>query len=198
MTSTILPVFLYSLIMTATPGPNNMMLTASGARFGYRRTLPLLIGIVLGICSQLILSALGLGLLFERAPLLQTLLKIVGSAYLFYLAWTVALGGRAAEPDSGANRPPGLLHGFLFQYMNPKAYLMTITAMSVYTLPGENYIKSVLLIISVFIIVAPTAISLWAGFGTILGRLMTGSRHSRPINYGLGILTVASVVFIWL
>ena len=198
MTSILIPVFLYSLVMTGTPGPNNMMLTASGARFGYRRTLPLLLGIVLGVCSMLALSALGLGVLFDRFPVLQSGLKIAGSLYLAYLAWKVAFSGAAHGAEAPREKPLGFWHGAAFQYLNPKAYVMTVTAMSVYSLAGEEYVGSALLIIAVFAVVAPAAISLWAAFGTVLGRLMAKSGRSRAVNYGLGVLTAASVAFIWI
>jgi threonine/homoserine/homoserine lactone efflux protein len=192
----ILPVFLFALSMTITPGPNNMLLTASGARFGYRRTLPLIGGIVLGIVSQLVLSALGLGILFERLPLVKNLLKLFGVLYLLYLAYRIAFTSGKEGRTEKAQRPLNLIEGAGFQYLNPKAYIMSITAMSVYPLEGQLYIPSALLIIGFFIVITPLSISLWAGFGTLLGRVMSSTRYARGVRMLLGGMTAASVVFI--
>lgn len=192
----ILPVFLFTLSMTITPGPNNMLLTASGARFGYRRTLPLIGGIVLGIISQLVLSALGLGVLFEEFPVLKSLLKVFGVLYLVYLAYRIAFPTIKEERENEAEQPLGLMAGAGFQYLNPKAYIMSITAMSVYPLQGELFLPSALLIIVFFLIITPLAISVWAVFGTLLGRLMSSDRSARGVRMLLGGMTVASVVFI--
>ncbi len=192
----ILPVFLFTLSMTITPGPNNMLLTASGARFGYRRTLPLIGGIVLGIISQLVLSALGLGVLFEEFPVLKSLLKVFGVLYLVYLAYRIAFPTIKEERENEAEQPLGLMAGAGFQYLNPKAYIMSITAMSVYPLQGELFLPSALLIIAFFLIITPLAISVWAVFGTLLGRLMSSDRSARGVRMLLGGMTVASVVFI--
>ena len=189
----ILSLALYFLVMTVTPGPNNMLLTASGARFGYKKTFPLLLGIVLGMVSLITFTSLGLGYLFERFPVLQKVLKITGSAYILYLAYKVAVsaGGPKSTGEEDAARPMTLLNGILFQYANPKAYLMSITAVSVYNL---NPIQTVL----IFICIAPFCISLWALFGTVLGRLLGTGRSGRPISMALGGVTAASVLFIWI
>ncbi|WP_319475712.1 LysE family translocator [Marispirochaeta aestuarii] len=196
MSAIILPVFLFTLSMTITPGPNNMLLTASGARFGYRRTLPLIGGIVLGIISQLVLSALGLGVLFQSIPVLKGLLKVFGVLYLVYLAYRIAFTPGKKKYGKEAEQPLGLMAGAGFQYLNPKAYIMSITAMSVYPVQGELFLPSALLIIAFFLVITPLAISVWAGFGTLLGRLMSSARYARGVRMLLGGMTAASVVFI--
>jgi threonine/homoserine/homoserine lactone efflux protein len=198
MTDIILPVFLYTLTMTGTPGPNNMMLTASGARFGYRRTIPLILGIVLGVLVLLGLSALGLGALFTRFPVLKDVLKVLGSVYLIYLSWMIGFSGKSSSAGRTSEKPLSVLHGFGFQFLNPKAYLMTLTVMSVYPLKGEYFAGSVLVIIAIFALIAPLAVSLWAGFGTLLGRFMDLSLRGRIIRISLSLLTLVSVIFIWI
>jgi len=191
------PFLLFALIMTVTPGPNNLMLALSGSRFGFRRTLPLLLGIVAGILSQICLSALGLGLIFERYPAAQKILKIAGSAYILFLAVKTAFPGGGHGPEEGEERTPRFLEGALFQYLNPKAYIMTLTAVSVYALPGERFLPSSLVILATFALVAPLSISLWAGFGAVLGQYGKG-RHSRLINLLLGAGTASTALFILL
>lgn len=185
--------FLFTLIMTITPGPNNMLLTLSGSQFGYKKTLPFIGGIVLGILSQLFLSALGLGLIFERFPYFQKILKVVGTAYILYLAYKIAFTKKRKSTHKVAEKPLGYFQGAAFQYMNPKAYIMTVTAISVYSTPGEKYIYSVGVIIMTFTLVTPFSISLWAGFGSLLGRV-SGGDQSIKINLFLGLITAGSAL----
>ena len=197
MKSIVIPVLLFVLTMTATPGPNNMLLTASGARFGFRKTLPFIYGIVLGIISQLILSALGLGYLFQQFPPAQKILKIAGSVYILFLAFKIAMPSGHSKKDSDKiEEPMHLLQGALFQYLNPKAYIMTITAMSVYPLPGDMYFRSSLFILLSFLIICPISISLWAGFGSLLKKVMKEGQYAGRVNLFLGGITALSVVFI--
>jgi threonine/homoserine/homoserine lactone efflux protein len=196
METILVPVLLFAISMSITPGPNNMLLTASGATYGYRRTVPLICGIVAGIVSLLTLSALGLGALFESVPVLRTILKVAGSIYLVYLAFRIAFAGGGQKGAVSRKEPLTFLQGAAFQYLNPKAYVMAITAMSVYPLAGSEYLASAALIVAVFVAVTPISISLWAGFGTLIGTLMTSPQSARVVRLSLGALTLGSVVFI--
>ena len=196
MTSMMASLFLFTLTMTVTPGPNNMLLTASGARFGYRRTLPFLWGIVLGIQSQLFLCTLGLGMLFYSFPSVRIILKLIGCCYIIFLAYKIAFSGKEDTKIENRDQPMSFIQGALFQYMNPKAYIMCITAMSVYSVQGETFFSSGALVLISFLFITPFSISLWAGFGTLLKRVMKKERMRRILNIGLGSLTLISVLFI--
>jgi threonine/homoserine/homoserine lactone efflux protein len=129
-----LPFVTYAFVMSITPGPNNVMLTASGARFGFRRTVPHILGIGCGFVVQLLAVCAGLSALFERWPLLQTSLGWVGAAYLLYLGWRML--GRTDAQAAAASRPVTFLQAAAFQFLNPKAWVMTVTAASLF-LPQE-------------------------------------------------------------
>lgn len=191
-----IPVILFAVTMTVTPGPNNLLLTATGARFGFRACLPLITGIVLGLISQLLLIFAGLGTLFIRFPGLQNMLKWAGSVYILYLAFRIAFSTGKKETSGHLDHAPGLLQGLAFQYLNPKAYIMTLTAISVYSLPDEKYLGSALFIILCFFIITPFSISLWAGFGSLLNQWMTQERYRKFFRFTLGGLTASSIVFI--
>ena len=200
------PFLLFVTAMTVTPGPNNMLLTLFGSRFGYRKTLPFLAGIVTGILSQLCLSALGLGVLFHRYSLLQIVLKATGAVYILFLAGKILVSGGRQKSKAAGNAapeeeiqdcPPRFTQGALFQYLNPKAYIMTLSAVSVYSLPGEDYLLSTAVILLTFALIAPLSISLWAGLGTVIGKWQTG-RAGKAVSISLGMLTLGSAVFIFL
>lgn len=186
------PMLLFITIMTVTPGPNNMILTTSGTMFGYRKSSPFIIGVTIGLITQLLLTAAGLGLLFTRYPILEKILKISGFTYISWLAIKISLA-KNSFTESGATNPPGMLKGFIFQYLNPKAYLMSITTISLYSLKGDHYIWSVATIIFAYLCITPLSTSLWALFGAIIKRVIVG-KNCRWIQWILGGLTLFSAV----
>ncbi|MBN2627195.1 MAG: LysE family translocator [Spirochaetales bacterium] len=196
MKAILLPAILFIFTMSITPGPNNMVLTASGARFGYARTLPLLLGILAGMQSLLLLSALGLGVLFDEFPLFHDGLKFAGTAYILYLAARIAFFSHSSGEEKKVEKPLSLLQGILLQYINPKAYIMAVTVVSVYPRKGEMYRSSLFLIALAFAVIPFFSISLWTGFGSLLSRWMVNERTGKPVGYVLGGLTAASAVFI--
>ncbi|MCG8452945.1 MAG: LysE family translocator [Spirochaetales bacterium] len=191
---------LYVVMMTATPGPNNMLVTATGARFGHRSLVPLIAGMVCGVLSQLLLCALGLGLLFERFPQISQILEIAGSVFILYLAWKIAFSQGKNEEREGTQeeKPAGFFTGFGFQYFNPKVYVMTLTTMAIYPQMAENYWLGALMVMLCFALIAPFGISLWGFFGTVAGKLLEAPGKGKRLRLGLGLLTAASVIFLWI
>lgn len=193
----LLSVALFATVTSGTPGPNNVMLTASGANFGYWRTLPHMVGIVIGVMMMNVLVAAGLGVLFERYPVVQSTLKVAASAYLVYLAWKIATAGTARMDGNSDARPMSLVGGALFQFLNPKAWMMVITAIGSFTLAGDDYWMSVFWVVVIFILMGFPCISLWAAFGTLVGRFLSSPTAQRWFNLIMGGLTAACLVFIW-
>ncbi|WP_048306426.1 LysE family translocator [Halomonas sp. PR-M31] len=190
------PAALYMISMTITPGPNNVMLTASGANYGYWRTLPHILGIMAGCFVLFAAIALGLGLLFERYPLFQSLLKIIGSIYLLYLAWKIA---NAPPPDlssQGQGHPLTFWQAAGFQFANPKAWVMGLALMAGFLPEGGSTLLNALLLAGFAELIALPCISLWAGFGIAIGRLLRSERSWRIFNGTMGAMTAACVVFI--
>lgn len=194
--ATLGPAALYMISMTLTPGPNNLMLTASGANYGYWRTLPHILGILAGCFVLFSAIALGLGLLFERFPLFQTLLKVVGSAYLLYLAWKIA---SAPPPDlhlRGEGRPLTFWQAAAFQFANPKAWVMGLALMAGFLPEQGSSWTDALLLAGFAELIALPCISLWAGFGIAVGRHLKSARAWRVFNGLMGAMTAACVGFI--
>jgi threonine/homoserine/homoserine lactone efflux protein len=189
----LLPLAAYTAVMSITPGPNNVMLTASGVNFGFRRTVPHALGIGLGVGIQLYLICLGLGSLFNQLPWLQELLKWGGAAYLCYLAWRIAQAGEVGKADSA--RPITLLQGLTFQFINPKAWVMSITAAGLFLPPGESVWLAGLAIVAVFVLVNIPCVSVWALFGMALARLLNDARNRLLFNGAMALLLLATAVF---
>lgn len=192
---------LFAAAMTGTPGPNNVMLTASGANFGFARTLPHIVGVSLGVASLIATVAGGLGVLFETYPQLQQALRILAGAYLLYLAWRIGSAPPPSMEAAGAGareaKPMRFHEALLFQYVNPKAWAMAITAVGTFTVAGEGYWLSALVIIAVFILVGLPLTSGWTAFGVLLGRLLGSADAWRWFNRTMGVLTASCLLFIW-
>ncbi|MBI6550171.1 LysE family translocator [Xenorhabdus lircayensis] len=189
----------FVFISAVTPGPNNMLLTSSGANFGIRRSIPLCLGIVLGMQTILLLSAFGIAALLLIYPAMHTGLKVLGSLYLLWLAWKTATSHyKRLDTTKPVGTPIKIHQGWLLQFLNPKTWLMGLGAVSSYSLAGALYNHSILAISVVMIISSTVAGAIWLILGSLIGRLLR-SRHSWFIfNIAMGILTAACVPLIWI
>lgn len=191
-----LPVALFVLSTAGTPGPNNIILTATGAQFGYWKALPVVYGIILGNATQIVLIAAGLGILFQQWPVLHMVLKLVGGAYLIWLAWKILRSPAQAVADDDDREPVGFVQMALFQYLNPKAWVMTLSMVSAFSVTGEAYWQSIGLIMLVTFIVMNLTQNAWAGFGSAIGRLLTSDQIRVRFNMIMATLTALSVYFV--
>jgi len=189
----LLPLGLFAISMTITPGPNNVMLTASGVNFGFRRTLPHMLGIAMGFPVMVLAIGLGLGGLFEAYPQIHATLKYVGIAYLLWLAWKVATAGRTEDSGTEA-KPLNFLQAAGFQWVNPKAWIIAVGAIATYTTLEGDVIQEVLLIAAVFAFVTLPSIAVWTLFGTAIRRLLKSNRARTLFNWSMAALLVTSLV----
>ena len=181
---------LFAFVSSITPGPNNLMLLASGVNHGFRATLPHMAGVSIGFFILLAAVGLGLGLLFEQVPELYLVLKWLGAAYLLYLAWGVATAG--APKDAEAQSPIGFWAAAGFQWVNPKGWVMAVGAFSSYV-PAHSTRALVLGAAAWFAIVGIPAISLWAFSGSRLRHWVRIPRYRRVFNAVMAVLLVASL-----
>ncbi len=181
---------LFALVSSLTPGPNNLMLMASGANFGFRPTVPHMLGVGLGFTLMIVLVGVGLASLFEAWPPSYQILKVLSVIYLLYLAWKIAT---AAAPygETSSAKPFTFLQAALFQWVNPKAWAMSLTAISVYS-PSQSLV-SVILVAGVFGSINLPCISIWTLMGQQLRRLLTSSRRLIAFNVTMATLLVASL-----
>lgn len=186
---------LFAALMSGTPGPNNMMLTASGIRFGFHRTIPHILGIQAGVICQIGLVAAGLGVLAAE-PRVQLALKVLGTLYLLWLAWHF---WRQAElSDASLGDPIGFWRAAAFQFVNPKAWVMSLTLIAGFVVPGENYLQQVLLAVLIFTLIGTPSCAVWAAFGAALRRWLSNPRTLTVVNRALAILTALTCILFWL
>jgi threonine/homoserine/homoserine lactone efflux protein len=184
--------FMFCLVMSVTPGPNNIMLMASGMNYGVRRTLPHAAGIQIGWPLMILLVGLGLGQVFERIPVLLTVLKIVSAVYMLWLAWKIATASAPKDADASAGKPMTFLQAALFQWVNGKAWMMALATISAYTIPG-NFGLSVAAVVIMYFLTGFVSTAGWVGFGTALRAFLTDERWRRLINAGLAVALVLSL-----
>ncbi|CPR16428.1 LysE family translocator [Brenneria goodwinii] len=185
-------------VAAITPGPNNMLLTTSGANFGFSRSLWLMLGIIFGMQSILLLVAFGVGGLILIYPSLHFALKVLGSLYLLWLAWKIATAAyEKLEILDAPPQPIRFYQGWLLQFLNPKAWLMGLGAVASFSLPGREYHHSVVAISIGIVLVNLVAGVIWLGFGTLIGRLLRSKKAWIIFNVSMGILTAACVLLIW-
>lgn len=175
----LLPLLSYCVLMSSTPGPNNMMLVTSGAHHGYRRTLPAILGINAGGAVQTFVTCMGLGALFVAWPALHATLRVAGTLYLLVLAWKLVgspvVQGRPAERL-------GFAQAALFQAVNPKSWVKAITVASVF-MPTQLSVPAGALLVSVIgAVVGFPCISMWALFGVGIGRFLSSPARRRAFN----------------
>jgi threonine/homoserine/homoserine lactone efflux protein len=190
----------FVFVVSVTPGPNNAMLLASGANHGFRRSVPQLLGIAFGCVAMLVAVAMGVGEAFRAAPVLHDALRVAGGAYLLWLAWCIARAG-GGEPGEahggpGAARPITFLQSALFQWVNPKAWIMTIGAVSAYA-PRDASAADIAALALVMAVVGLPSAGIWAGFGVALRPLLGDPARLRAFNLamaGLLVLSLASLL----
>ena len=181
---------LFAFVSSITPGPNNLMLMASGAKFGFRRSVPHMFGVTLGFILMIILVGVGLVQVFEAYPLSNTVLKVVSIAYLLYLATKIATAA-PIEKGATAGTPMTLLQAALFQWVNPKAWTMAVTAVTVYT--PDHTLTSIAVVALVFGTLNLPSIGSWTFLGQQMARILTNPRRMVLFNWTMALLLVASL-----
>ena len=180
---------------SASPGPNNTLLWASGMGFGFRRTLPHVLGTAIGIAALAVAVAAGLGALLDAVPTLEIALKVAGSAYLLVVAYLVLGGGTIA--GTRVSRPLCLREGVTFQLVNPKAWIFAIAAVGTFFAADPRLAREAVLTAALIVVVIVSS-SIWAFGGAALAHVVENERAIRAVNVALAVLLVASVALIWI
>ena len=182
--------FSFAFVASVTPGPNNLMVMASGTNFGFRRTMPHMQGIVGGVCIMAFLVGAGLMALLDRVPALSLVLKVASVVYLLWLAFKIA----TATPSNGrvtASTPLTFLQAAAFQWVNPKAWAMCLSAITLYA-PDRSFL-SVAIVAGAFALVSFPSISVWAWLGVAIRQWLSSGPRLRAFNLGMALLLILSL-----
>jgi threonine/homoserine/homoserine lactone efflux protein len=198
MPDTLIPLVLFSLAGSYTPGPNTIMLTASGQAFGFRRSIPHMAGIMVGCLTLFTAFGFGLSQIFTLYPVVHQVLRLVGAAYLLYLAFRILRAGDPAANGEKRARPLTLIEAAAFQWVNVKALALAVGIMSAFTTGGGDQVKEVALIVTVFALVMLPSLPIYVLFGVAIGHLLKSERARRIFNTTMAALVALSVVLLFI
>ena len=187
---TLIALTVFAFVSSATPGPNNLMLMASGANFGFARSVPHMLGISIGFSVMILCVGAGLIQLFDRWPASYTLLKVASVLYMSWLAWKIACAA-PATPEARQGQPMTFLQAAAFQWVNPKAWAMALTALSVYA--GDAGFAAFGIVALVFGLVNLPSITMWTALGQQMARFLTSPARLRTFNWTMAALLMASL-----
>ncbi len=186
-----LALLLFSFASSITPGPNNIMLLASGVNFGFRKTIPHMFGIAFGFGLLLLAVGFGLREVFTQFPIMELVLKVLGGAYLLYLAWQIANSG-SVKSGKVTSKPMSFMAAALFQWVNPKAWVMAIYAMTAYT--GQpDFTTGVFIVVFAFVVINFPSVAVWCGFGVALREWLSDPKRLKIFNVTMAFFLVASL-----
>ncbi|MBR0707094.1 LysE family translocator [Bradyrhizobium liaoningense] len=182
----------FMVVMYFTPGPNNIMLLSSGLTYGFRRTIPHIVGIVIGFAFMVATVGLGLGTVFLAYPILQTILKYAGAVYLIYLAAVIGMSGPTTPGGDSSRGPMTFWGAAMFQWINAKGWVIVIGTITAYAAIAQFPINIVIQTL-ISLLVGTVSTVVWALFGTALRPILTSERLVRAFNILMAILLLASL-----
>ena len=187
---------IFMFVAASTPGPNNLLSSYSGFNFGIKKTLPLIYGVTFGFPILLIVINSGLIIIFKKFPTLQEVIKIIGSGFLIYLAYKVALSKK--NEGKQTNNPAKFFNMLIFQFINPKAVLFAIIMVSTFISTNENFIRDTIIVVSVAFIFSFVSIFSWCLLGKFLRRFATNEKFIQAFNYVMSFLLIVCVIMFYL
>ena len=194
-----IPLLILCIVQSGTPGPNNIMLTASGKNFGYIKSIPHMLGVVIGFLSLIVVFGLGLTVIFSKYPLIQFVLRILGSIYLLYLSYRIY--SSVNTEDLSKSKPITFMESSLFQYVNPKGVMMAITTISIYTDHINfkfisSFNEGMIYILIAFTISNIIAVITWTSVGVFIGQFIKSARGIKIFNALMAFLLVLTIIWI--
>ena len=187
-----LSILIFAISSTVTPGPNNIMILTSGLNYGVKNSIPHLLGICFGFPVMVIVIGFGFSVIFERYPLFNEIIKVLGVVYLLYLAWLIA-SSSPVSLEGNKSKPLNFIQAALFQWVNPKAWVVATGAVSAYTTVSGDFFAQVIYIALAFLIVAIPSLSVWLIFGVGIKKYLKSPKHQKIFNVSMSLLLVGSV-----
>ncbi len=188
----ILSISLFWFVAAYTPGPNNIVASYSGFNFGIIKTLPLIFGVTLGFTSLVFFLTIGLINVFKLFPIIQIIIKYLGTLFLLYLAYKISFSGNSTEVNK--KNPVKFIETFLFQYLNPKGVMVAIVVVSTYVDLGENYFSYASQVILLALLFSGSSITAWTFIGKFLRKFATNEKFIKCFNYVMSLLLILSII----
>jgi len=192
----IVSIALFWFVAAYTPGPNNVVASYSGFNFGIIRTIPHILGVTLGFTSLVLFLTIGLINVFKLFPIIQVIMKYLGTLFLIYLAYKIA--SSSVSDETKKENPVKFIETFLFQYLNPKGVMVAIIVVSTYVELGENYLSHATQVVLLAFLFSSTSITLWTFIGKFLRKFATNEKFIKYFNYAMSVLLLLSIITFYL
>ena len=192
----IVSIALFWFVAAYTPGPNNVVASYSGFNFGIIRTIPHILGVTLGFTSLVLFLTIGLINVFKLFPIIQVIMKYLGTLFLIYLAYKIA--SSSVSDETKKENPVKFIETFLFQYLNPKGVMVAIIVVSTYVELGENYLSHATQVVLLAFLFSSTSITLWTFIGKFLRKFATNEKFIKYFNYAMSMLLLLSIITFYL
>ena len=190
-----LPLVLFGIATAFTPGPNNIMSSYSGFNFGFKKTIPLMLGVTFGWTTMLTLMSSGLIIIFQKYIFLQNAIKILGTIFLIYLAYKIAFS--SVNSSENIKKPVTFVDTFLFQFINPKGVIVAMIAVSTFIDVQNNYLRDALIVIITYFFMAVFSVSSWCLLGKYLRNFATSETFIKKFNYTMSFLLIVCVIMFY-
>ena len=190
-----LPLILFGIATAFTPGPNNILSSYSGFNFGFKKTIPLMLGVIFGWTTMLTLMASGLIIIFQQYIFLQSIIKILGTIFLIFLAYKIAFG--STNDSDNIKKPVLFFDTFLFQFINPKGVMVAMIAVSTFIDVQNNYLRDATIVIITYFFMAVFSVSSWCLLGKYLRKFATSKNFIKKFNYIMSFLLIVCVIMFY-
>ena len=190
-----LPLILFGIATAFTPGPNNILSSYSGFNFGFKKTIPLMLGVILGWTTMLTVMASGLIIIFQKYIFLQSIIKILGTIFLIYLAYKIAFS--STNDSENIKKPVLFFDTFLFQFINPKGVMVAMIAVSTFIDVQNNYLRDATIVITTYFFMAVFSVSSWCLLGKYLRKFATSKNFIKKFNYIMSFLLIVCVIMFY-
>ena len=190
-----LPLILFGIVTAFTPGPNNIMSSYSGFNFGFKKTIPLMLGVIFGWTAMLTIMASGLIIIFQKYIFLQNIIKFLGSIFLIYLAYKIAFN--SSIDSQNVKKPVGFFDTFLFQFINPKGVIVAMITVSTFIDVQNNYLRDALIVITIYFFMAVFSVSSWCLLGKYLRNFATSENFIKKFNFSMSFLLIVCVIMFY-
>ena len=195
MSSTLLPLLLFGIATSFSPGPNNIMTSYTAFNFGFKKAIPTMLGVIIGWTSLIILLQLGSVSIFQKFQFIQTIIKVLGSIYLLYIAYKISFEGTAKQKIDP--KPVTFLNTFFFQFVNPKSIIVGLTSISLFIDTGNNYLRDSIILTTVWFCMAIGSQSAWCLMGKYMRKFATSDKFIKNFNYSMSFLLIVCVILFY-
>ena len=191
-----LPLILFGIATGFTPGPNNIMSSYSGFNFGFKKTIPLMLGVIFGWTTMLTVMASGLIFIFQKYLIIQEIIKVLGTFFLIYLAYKIAFSS-TEKNEKKIKKPVNFIDTFLFQFINPKGVMVAMIAVSTFIDVQNNYLRDASIVIIAYFFVAVFSVSSWCLLGKYLRKFATSENFVKKFNFTMSFLLIVCVIMFY-